>query len=152
MNNATPSWRKKIISLPRKMQVDGKILATQNQRMDPALLRSHNLPRPLTSGTIYSTLTRQRRCTERNRAKTVAELADTLRIPHLSHLVHSFLHTKIHSDDDRPCSTCPHFLGRISIFNLASSTFYALSDLCGTGGMRREYIRACTNWRNEGPR
>ncbi|KAH0838763.1 hypothetical protein J3R83DRAFT_7138 [Lanmaoa asiatica] len=89
---------------------------------------------------------------QRNRAKSIPHLAEELGIPHLPQLVRAFLHTKIHSDDDRPCDTCPFYIGRISIFNSASSTFYAPSDLCGTGGMRREYIRSCPNWRNGGPR
>ena len=58
---------------------------------------------------------------------------------------------KIHSDDDWPCSTCPFFIGNISVFNSVSSTFYAPSNLCGKEGMRREYIWACPNWQNEGP-
>jgi len=88
---------------------------------------------------------------ERNRAKTIPLLAEELGIRHLPQLVRAFLHTKIHSDDDQPCNTCPFYAGKISVFNSASSTFHAPSDLSGTGGMRREYIRACPNWQNEGP-
>jgi hypothetical protein len=39
----------------------------------------------------------------------------------------------------------------MSVFNSASATFYAPSDLCGKEGMWQEYIQACPNWRNEGP-
>ncbi|KAN0086206.1 hypothetical protein V8E55_007340 [Tylopilus felleus] len=79
---------------------------------------------------------------ERNRAKTIPNLAAELGIPRLPHLVRAFLHTKIHSDNDGPCDTCPFYTDKISIFNSASATFYAPSDLCGT---QRHAL-------NEGPR
>ncbi|KAG2121642.1 hypothetical protein BD769DRAFT_1361146, partial [Suillus cothurnatus] len=41
------------------------------------------------------------------------------------------------------------YLNKISVFNSASSRFYAPSDLSGIGGMRVEHIRACPSWRNE---
>jgi len=47
---------------------------------------------------------------------------------------------------------CPGYYGPISIYNSASLTFYAPSDLSGVGGMRREYIRTTPAWRQEGPR
>ena len=40
-------------------------------------------------------------------------------------------------------------MGRISVFNSASSIFFAPSDLSGLAGMKREYIRSCPKWRNE---
>jgi hypothetical protein len=79
-------------------------------------------------------------------------LAVELGIAHLPQLVRAFLHTKIHSDNDQPCNSCPFYAGKIFVFNSASMTFYAPSDLCGIEGMQREYICACLNWRNEGPR
>ncbi|KAI9570891.1 hypothetical protein HD554DRAFT_2017840, partial [Boletus coccyginus] len=66
-------------------------------------------------------------------------------------LVRAFLHMKIHSDDNQPCNICPFYIGNISVFNSASSTFHVLSDLSGTGGMYQEYIWACPNWQDEGP-
>ncbi|KAG2100480.1 uncharacterized protein F5147DRAFT_747167 [Suillus discolor] len=48
-----------------------------------------------------------------------------------------------------PLLEFPHYRGQISIFNSASSTFHAPSNLSGIGGMKREYIRACPSWRNE---
>ncbi|KAF8132929.1 hypothetical protein EV363DRAFT_1397839 [Boletus edulis] len=88
---------------------------------------------------------------QQHRAKTIQALALELGITQLPHLVRSFLHTKIHLDNNQPCNTCPYYVGKFSVFNSASATFYAPSDLCGIGGMRREYIHACPNWRNEGP-
>ena len=90
-------------------------------------------------------------CSEHQHARTIAQLADELRMPHLPHLVCAFLHIKTHSDNDQPCSTCLYFIRNISVFNSASATFYAPSDLCGKEGMWQEYIWACPNWRNEGP-
>ncbi|KAF9231629.1 hypothetical protein BU15DRAFT_68171 [Melanogaster broomeanus] len=51
-----------------------------------------------------------------------------------------------------PLAACPHYDGRISTFNSASSRFYAPSDLSGIGGMHTEFIRSTPLWRNEGPR
>jgi hypothetical protein len=42
------------------------------------------------------------------------------------------------------------FHGKISVYPSALATFYAPSDICGTGGMRRERIRAVESWR-KGP-
>ncbi|KAI5998886.1 hypothetical protein EDC04DRAFT_2872130 [Pisolithus marmoratus] len=87
----------------------------------------------------------------------IPALAHELSIPSLAHLVRAFLFIQLHPNDPRhpsevPLLECPFYEGKISIFSSASSTFYAPSDLCGTGGMRREYIHAALNWRNEGPR
>ncbi|KAI6018216.1 hypothetical protein BKA83DRAFT_4058444 [Pisolithus microcarpus] len=97
------------------------------------------------------------RTPQRKRAKHIPALAHELSIPSLAHLVRAFLFIQLHPNDPRhpsevPLLECPFYEGKISIFSSASSTFYAPSDLCGTGGMRREYIRATLNWRNEGPR
>ncbi|KAG2029453.1 hypothetical protein BDR03DRAFT_880722 [Suillus americanus] len=43
---------------------------------------------------------------------------------------------------------CPHFDGRIRVFNSAVSTFFAPSDLSGIGGMKHEYICVSPKWRN----
>jgi hypothetical protein len=44
---------------------------------------------------------------------------------------------------------CPSFVGTISVFHSAVARFYALSDLCGAGGMYREQIHSNPNWRGE---
>lgn len=120
--------------------------------MTAPLMHLCSLQRHLVSNPFFTMFDSHIPHSGRHHARTIAELAEELRIPHLPQLVRVFLHTKTHSDDDQPCSTCPFFVGNISVFNSASSTFYAPSDLCGKEGMRREYIRACPNWRNEGPR
>ncbi|KAI5982008.1 hypothetical protein EDD15DRAFT_2378623 [Pisolithus albus] len=97
------------------------------------------------------------RSQQRNRAATIVALADELHIPNLSELVRAFLVGQLYPDDnhdpaDIPHLECPGYEGKISIYNSASSTFYAPSDLSGVGGMHREYIRAAPTWRQEGPR
>ncbi|KAI5989293.1 hypothetical protein EDD15DRAFT_2198580 [Pisolithus albus] len=97
------------------------------------------------------------RSRQRNRAATIVALADELHIPNLSELVRAFLVGQLYPDDnhdpaDIPHLECPGYEGKISIYNSASSTFYAPSDLSGVGGMHREYIRAAPTWRQEGPR
>jgi hypothetical protein len=47
---------------------------------------------------------------------------------------------------------CPLFNGRLSVVYSATATFFAPSDECGAGGMRREIIRSTPNWRRSGPR
>jgi hypothetical protein len=94
---------------------------------------------------------------ERRRAKTVPALAVELNIPHLPNLLRYFLFQQMHPGDLRELSEVPEnrfpgYTGTISVFNSASSRFYAPSDISGIGGMRTEYIRACPLWRNEHPR
>lgn len=75
-----------------------------------------------------------------------------LAIPHLPHLMWSFIHTQLHSDDNQLCDLCSFYLGKIYVFNSMSATFYTPSDLCGTDGMQQEFICAYPNWWNDGPR
>ncbi|KAG1888701.1 hypothetical protein F4604DRAFT_1877237 [Suillus subluteus] len=81
--------------------------------------------------------------TERNHARNVLALAKELNLPHFPDLIHSA---------QIPLAGCPRFEGQISVFNSASSRFYAPSDISGIGGMRVEHIHACPLWRNEAPR
>ncbi|KAG1767859.1 hypothetical protein EV702DRAFT_1182058 [Suillus placidus] len=90
----------------------------------------------------------------KKRAQTVLALAEELDIPHLPDLLGHFLFQQLHPDDPRdssdiPLAECPRYLNKISVFNSASSRFYAPSDLSGIGGMRVEHIRSCPSWRNE---
>ncbi|KAG2068834.1 hypothetical protein BDR04DRAFT_1023548 [Suillus decipiens] len=41
---------------------------------------------------------------------------------------------------------CPHFNGRIQVFNSAVLIFFALSDLSGIGRMKCEYICVSPRW------
>ena len=42
----------------------------------------------------------------------------------------------------------PVIESKIHTFNTAVATFYVPSDISGVTGMRREYIRAMSSWRN----
>ncbi|KIK75120.1 hypothetical protein PAXRUDRAFT_19263 [Paxillus rubicundulus Ve08.2h10] len=67
-------------------------------------------------------------------------------MPNLPNLVHCFLFNQI--DTDNPCDPSeippahfPYFEGHISIFNSASSCFYAPSDLSGSTAYLLEQIQ-----------
>ncbi|KAG1747571.1 hypothetical protein EDB19DRAFT_1825954 [Suillus lakei] len=70
----------------------------------------------------------------KKRAQTVPALADKLDIPCLPNLLGWFLFQQLHPNDPRdlsdiPLAKCPHYLGKISVLNSASSRFYALHPL-----------------------
>ncbi|KAG2343983.1 hypothetical protein BDR05DRAFT_975684 [Suillus weaverae] len=86
-------------------------------------------------------------------AQSVHALTNKLNIPHLADLVSQFLSRQLYPDMDPtevPDSLmdCPHFNGKIWVFNSAVLVFFALSDLSGIGGMKREYIHASPKWRS----
>lgn len=51
---------------------------------------------------------------------------------------------------DTPLETCPKVSSslEVKVFNSASATYFAPSDLSGIGGMHREWIRAIPSWQN----
>ncbi|KAG1734391.1 uncharacterized protein EDB91DRAFT_1238421 [Suillus paluster] len=85
-------------------------------------------------------------------AQTIPALADELIIPDLADLVQDFLIKQLYPELD-PCTSpknimdCPRYEGQIRVYNSTVSTFFALSDLSGIGGMKHEYIRVSPNWR-----
>ncbi|KAG1737112.1 uncharacterized protein EDB91DRAFT_1347909 [Suillus paluster] len=80
---------------------------------------------------------------QRKRARTVAELAVEVDVPHLRRLIRYFLFSQLFPNDPRDPED-----GKLYVFNSAAATFYAPSDPSGIGGMRCEQIRACPLWRN----
>jgi hypothetical protein len=91
------------------------------------------------------------------RTRTVSVLADELQLPTFPELLRRFLYDQVYSNNvlsssQVPLSACPSFSGQIRIYNSAVATFYAPSDPSGSGGMRREYIRATPSWRKGQPR
>ncbi|KIK13069.1 hypothetical protein PISMIDRAFT_44677, partial [Pisolithus microcarpus 441] len=69
-------------------------------------------------------------------------LADELHIPNLLELIQAFLVGQLYLDDSHDPtdishleSGCNRYKGKISIYNSATSTFYAPSNLSGIGGM-----------------
>jgi hypothetical protein len=72
-------------------------------------------------------------------------------------LIRRFLYDQIYPDNvlsssEVPLAACPYFAGKIHVRNSAVATFYAPSDPSGSGGMRREQIRAVPSWRKGPPR
>ena len=50
------------------------------------------------------------------------------------------------SESDVPLKKLPYFNNDVTLHPSASSIFYALSDLCGLRGMRKEQIRCTYAW------
>ncbi|KAF7966643.1 hypothetical protein HWV62_37567 [Athelia sp. TMB] len=83
----------------------------------------------------------------------VRELAEELIQPNFAQLINGFLYEQLHphsgSDSDSHLSapqTLVNFRGTIDLYPSAQAIFYAPSDLCGTGGMQKELIRAVPSW------
>ncbi|OAX33018.1 hypothetical protein K503DRAFT_794615 [Rhizopogon vinicolor AM-OR11-026] len=96
------------------------------------------------------------------RKVNAAELVRKINQPDLIQLIRSFLYEQLlpHPSSDSSLSgssplkhRLPFFDSSISVYTsalatfYAPTTFYAPSDLCGTGGMRRERICAISSWR-----
>jgi len=67
-------------------------------------------------------------------------LADHINQPQFVPLLRRFLYDEINPDSEMPSvdillDECPRFVGTISVYHSAIACFYALSDLCSTGGM-----------------
>jgi hypothetical protein len=78
----------------------------------------------------------------------VHDLANNINQPDLVYLIRRFLHEQLFpnsSDDSHP--RLPAFDEPVHVYPSAVATFHAPSDLCGTGGMRRERIRSMPSWR-----
>ncbi|KAG0704886.1 hypothetical protein DFH29DRAFT_981215 [Suillus ampliporus] len=86
----------------------------------------------------------------------VHTLGDELKLPNFPQMIQEFLHDQTHATDLNPPVFDPTsallFSGNVSIFNSAAASFYAPSDLSGSGGMRCEHIRAVPSWRGGAPR
>ena len=93
---------------------------------------------------------------ERTRARNMRDLATELDKPQLLDILCRFLQLQLQYDDrdpeDVPLDECPFYDGSIRVYNSASSTFYAPSDVSGLHGMRREHIHCSPMWRKEGHR
>ena len=77
-----------------------------------------------------------------------------LRLPELTR---RFLYDQLNPDapdsgDAVPLDECPTIAGKVYLFNSARAVYYAPSDLCGTGGMHSERIRAVKSWYHGAPR
>ncbi|KAF8814419.1 hypothetical protein BYT27DRAFT_7219856 [Phlegmacium glaucopus] len=91
----------------------------------------------------------------RNYPKSVAVLSEWLNIGCLEEYIRQFLFDQQNPDSDifgmdiglDECPKIPSTL-RINIFHSAIAIYHAPSDLSGTGGMHREYIRSTRSWKN----
>ncbi|EIW83868.1 hypothetical protein CONPUDRAFT_119271 [Coniophora puteana RWD-64-598 SS2] len=95
----------------------------------------------------------------RKRARTLLDLAQEVSAPSIIEETRRFLFSTLHGNDPRlkynihiPIEECPRAPFKVTVVNSAVSTFRAPSDNCGTGGLKRERIRATPSWRNEAPR
>lgn len=77
----------------------------------------------------------------------VRDLANDLNYPNLVYLIRRFLHEQLFPDSEDSHGRLPAFDEQIQVYASAVATFYAPSDICGTGGMRRERIRSMPSWR-----
>lgn len=87
---------------------------------------------------------------------TLQELADEIeQTPdHLRGMIRRFLFDQVYEDNDIPSEcvdleACPTFSGNVGLYTSATTTFYAPSELAGTGGMHREVIRSTASWYNQ---
>ena len=76
-------------------------------------------------------------------------LTNNIGEPNLRNYLQCFLHDQLESDT----SSSPVFYlpDKVYVYSSAVATFYAPSDLCGSGGMRCERIHAVTSWRQGAP-
>ena len=81
---------------------------------------------------------------ENSYPRNLASLASYINQPKLPLALHQFLYACRYPDQEIPTviDDCPPFDGEIRVYHSAVATFYAPSDLCGAGGMRRERIRS----------
>ncbi|KIL57999.1 hypothetical protein M378DRAFT_87088 [Amanita muscaria Koide BX008] len=89
--------------------------------------------------------------------RRVDALATMLNLPNLREDISRFLYDQEHPDrdptiplNDIPIQDCSEFRGKIFVYPSAVATYYAPSDMSGTGGMYRERIRSTNSWR-KGP-
>jgi hypothetical protein len=89
----------------------------------------------------------------------VERVAAYLKQPNLIEYIRRFLYDQFFPNsevcgmdiDIALCPAIPNDLG-IKVFHSATSTYYAPSDISGTGGMHRERIRAVPSWKGGPPR
>jgi hypothetical protein len=96
-------------------------------------------------------------CTARGYPADLEALMRHIQQPHLQEYIRRFLFDIFNPESlipgcDVPLHECPPFTNRIYVYHSATSTYYAPSDVCGTGGMHRETIQATPSWYHEAPR
>ncbi|KAA1477479.1 hypothetical protein DENSPDRAFT_854367 [Dentipellis sp. KUC8613] len=85
--------------------------------------------------------------------RSIDALATELHQPNLLELIRRFLWDQCYDGDDISgehalIGDCPVFVGSVRTYRTATSTFYAPSELAGSGGMHRELLRSVASWYN----
>ena len=84
--------------------------------------------------------------------KAEEDLANHIHKPWFVELLGRFLYDQVHPNTAISSANaflndkCPLFVGTIFVFHSAVACFYALSNFCGAGGMRHEWIRSNPSW------
>ncbi len=82
--------------------------------------------------------------------KQMAEsVQQTLKQPDFIDLIHRFLYAQCHPESNIEhisLDDLPAFHEKVTLYPSAVATFYAPSDISGTGGMHCEYIHATSDW------
>ena len=76
-------------------------------------------------------------------------LTNNIGEPNFHNYLQHFLHNQLKLDTSS--SPVLYLPDKIYVYSSTIATFYAPSDLCGSGGMRREHIHAVTSWRQGAP-
>ncbi|KAF9488379.1 hypothetical protein BDN71DRAFT_1485108 [Pleurotus eryngii] len=84
-----------------------------------------------------------------NYPRTLQELASHINQPGFPMVLWRFVYTQCHSNYENFPLILPEFTFHILVFHSAIALFYAPSNLCGSGGMHREQIRANLMWNVE---
>ena len=87
--------------------------------------------------------------------KQMAEsVQQTLKQPDFIDLIHRFLYAQCHPESNIEhisLDDLPAFHEKVTLYPSAIATFYAPSNISGTGGMRCEYIHATSDWGKMSP-
>ena len=76
-------------------------------------------------------------------------LANDIGEPHLHQYLQQFLQDQLELDGSS--SAFFYLPDKIYVYSSTIATFYAPSNLCGSGGMCREHMHAVTSWRQGAP-
>ena len=93
---------------------------------------------------------------ERNYPKYLVDLAASIDQPQLPKLIRQFLYQQLNLSDDSDVTSVLlsdrlEFNGHVFVYHSVITQFYALSNLCGVGGMYHRYIHSTPLWQGKYP-
>ncbi|KAL1740672.1 hypothetical protein HDZ31DRAFT_47033 [Schizophyllum fasciatum] len=106
-------------------------------------------PRALSSVDLAQTYGASFHTSARGYPRDLDDLAAYVEQPHLPLLLRRFLHDQLGREPraaDVADHNLPYIGSSVYVYHSAVARFYAPSDLCGPGGMRRERIRSTPTW------